>query len=126
QTEAPEPTSRVWYYVWTMTSVTFICILIPLGVFLLPYSPTLAGRRPTDGKGNQTPAPESDDDESMNLTEQQYCTRTFSPDLAPAPKPAPPDDYVFYLPLNNTKLQFRQLFCVFSAKQVDAGACLAE
>ncbi|KAM7296729.1 ATP-binding cassette sub-family C member 10 [Ixodes scapularis] len=109
-----------------MTSVTFICILIPLGVFLLPYSPTLAGRRPTSGKGNQTPAHESDDDESMNLTEQQYCTRTFSPDMAQTPRPAPQDDYEFDLPLNNTKLQFRQLFCVFSAKQVDAGACLAE
>ncbi|CAN8031006.1 unnamed protein product, partial [Ixodes persulcatus] len=125
QTEAPEPTSRVWYYVWAMTSVTFICILIPLGVFLLPYSPTLAGRRPTDGKGNQTPAPESDDDEPMNLTEQQYCTRTFSPDLEQMPSPAFGDDYRFDYP-NNTKLQFRQLFCIFSAKQVDAGACLAE
>ncbi|CAN8031005.1 unnamed protein product, partial [Ixodes persulcatus] len=55
--ERPAASSRVWYYVWTVTSVGFICIVIPLGVFLLPQSPTLARRRRPREKDTQVERP---------------------------------------------------------------------
>ncbi|CAN8003312.1 unnamed protein product [Ixodes hexagonus] len=102
-----------------MTSVSFICVLIPLGVFLLPYSPTLAGKRPAGGRQTVPPDIVDDhDDHWRNLTEQQYCTLNFTADHEAAPKPGPSDeiDYV----INERHTQFRELICVLTSKQVDA------
>ncbi|CAN8003310.1 unnamed protein product, partial [Ixodes hexagonus] len=48
---------RIWYYVWTVTSVSFICFIIPMGVLLLPYSPSLAARRMRREKLAQVSSP---------------------------------------------------------------------
>ncbi|EEC00155.1 hypothetical protein IscW_ISCW016203 [Ixodes scapularis] len=114
--DRPAASSRVWYYVWTVTSVGFICIVIPLGVFLLPQSPTLARRRRPREKDTQTVAPDNADEDLqwMNLSEQQLCTQRFAADHSPAPRLAAADDLDFLH--NEANTQFRELFCIFTSQ----------
>lgn len=63
----------------------------------------------------QTLAPDLGDDYARgNLSEQQYCSLKFEPDnTAPASIPAK-DNIAFRL--DNIKLQYRDVFCVFDTK----------
>ncbi|XP_065290765.2 uncharacterized protein [Dermacentor albipictus] len=126
-----------WQLLWMLLSVVFITLLIPLIVFLLPYTRT--GRRPPNldvtrvfSKVNLTSSPwpaaqmttpglprETFDPEENFLlppgeTKEQFCRRKIGPELGP-----PPPDYELPAipPAPRPKdVQLRPVICVLNAK----------
>ncbi|XP_054933361.1 uncharacterized protein [Dermacentor andersoni] len=114
-----------WQLLWMLLSVAFITVLIPLVVFLLPY--TRMGRRPPDldvtrvfskmtspGLPRETYDPEENFLLLPGETVEQFCSRKIAPELGPPPPhyglpaipPAPrPND-----------VQLRPVICVLNAK----------
>ncbi|XP_065290770.2 uncharacterized protein [Dermacentor albipictus] len=127
-----------WQVLWILLSVAFITLLIPLLVFLLPY--TRMGHRPPNvdvtrvfSKVNLTSSPwpatqmttpglprETYDPEENFLlppgeTKEQFCTRKIGPELGP-PRPHYPLPAMPPYATSPNDIQLRPVICVLNAK----------
>ncbi|KAH6941535.1 hypothetical protein HPB50_019266 [Hyalomma asiaticum] len=126
-----------WQLLWTLCSIVFITVFIPMVVFLMPY--TRAGRPPPTFSAitrvatlsNVTSSPLTmsqttaglprltyDSDEGFLLepgeTVGNFCQRHMAPDLSPKP----PTTALPTMMLNSSSndIQLRSVICVFDAK----------
>lgn len=101
----------MWYYVWTLVSVTFIALVIPLGIFLLPYNPATVARRTSSQPWRTVVADKEHSEPDADVLES--CDAKLVPDLSP---PVPESTIrTAFVPDSFTR-QHRHMFCVFDTK----------
>ncbi|KAM7282485.1 uncharacterized protein ISCGN_002635 [Ixodes scapularis] len=116
-----EEEDRLCFYVWGISSVTFITIIIPMGLFVLSH-PTVhpivhSTVHPTPG--TQTSQPRATPNSTAGLSElpdPQLCAMPLLSDWSPALPPSHQDRPQFQGTTPRPAFRFRDVLCVLDIK----------
>ncbi|KAG0425794.1 hypothetical protein HPB47_027065 [Ixodes persulcatus] len=101
-----EEEDRLCYLVWAISGVTFITVIIPLGLYVLSMPST--GVRTSQSStipGSPTAIPEA-----------QFCATQLRQDTSRTPRPSPADSYSFGT--SDEGVQYRDVICVLDIKKL--------